>query len=463
MTPDEFLKGKRVLVVGLGLLGGGVETTRWAYCHGAKVTVTDLKSTDELSPSLRSLESVRDKITFVLGEHRQEDFAGADIIIVGPAVPSTNQYIQVAYERGIPLENEASLFFRFCRNPVIGVTGTRGKTTTVTWIHHIIRGTFPSSVLTGNVARDSMLKVLDDLDGTSPVVTELSSFQLEYLPKANKAPRVAVITNIMRDHLNRHGSMEEYVTAKANIFTNQTEQDRLVLKKNDPYTNLLLAKNPRSELHFYDIEELGCSIPSDFENRWGEHNVLNLRAAAHAVRFLGISWNEIGSRIETLPQPRFRQEVVYNDDHITIINDTTATTPDATATALARWAHKGKIILIGGGTDKELEFAEWAKIVQNTLTPGEVVLLEGSATDKMKEALESSFAREVFVGETLQECVHEAVSRARDEKKKTIILFSPSAASFEKFTNEFDRGEQFSKLVNSYLGGSDGKSRARGV
>ena len=148
MTPSEYLKNKKVLVMGLGLLGGGIATTKWLVKHGAKVTVTDLKSRADLSSSIKALGSAAKKIKLVLGKHNESDFKNNQIIVVNPAVPKESPYLKIAREAGAILENEASLFFRFCKNPIIGVTGTRGKTTTANWILHFLKQKFPNSVLT---------------------------------------------------------------------------------------------------------------------------------------------------------------------------------------------------------------------------------------------------------------------------------------------------------------------------
>src|SRR3989344_3617714 len=228
MRPDEYLKGKRVLVMGLGLLGGGVETTRWLLRHGARVTVTDLRDKKTLTPSIKALGKGRN-ITWVLGRHRDADFRAADIVVVNPWVSKNSRYLKIAQKSWAVLENETSLFLRFCKNPVIGITGTRGKTTTATWTHHFLKKKYPRAVLTGNVAKDSLLKVLDRLDGRSPVIAELSSFRLEFLPPAKRSPHIAVWTNLMRDHLNRYPTMRAYAREKENIFKYQRREEVLIV------------------------------------------------------------------------------------------------------------------------------------------------------------------------------------------------------------------------------------------
>lgn len=433
MTRKEFLKNKRVLVVGLGILGGGVATTKWLVKQGAKVTVTDLKSRRELADSIRALGTAGRKVRFVLGRHNQRNFITHDLIVLNPAIPLTSPYVKIARKAGVPLENELTLFLRFCKNPVIGVTGTRGKTTTATWIHHFLKCRFTKSALTGNMAENALLNVLDKLDGKSPVVAELSSFQLELLPSIKRSPQIAVITNLMRDHLNRHATMRAYARAKANIFRYQKKGDVLI--------------NP----DFYKTARVGFKIPKSFRASWGEHNVENLRAAALAAHEAGVSWPKIEQALKSLSTPRLRQEVVYQSRGLTIINDSTATTPDATIAALKRFsAADHPIILIAGGTDKNLEFRKWAGIVKETVAPEHFVLLEGTATKRMLAALPSSFQKSIRTFSTLRQCVAMALRRARLLSRAT-VLFSPGGTSFEKFKNEFDRGKQFNVIVDSTL------------
>ena len=181
--------------------------------HGAEVTVTDNKSRKELANSLKQIGSAGKKVRFVLGGHRVKDFKEAEMVVVNPGVPSENKYVRIAKKNGADLENEASLFFRFCKNPIIGVTGTRGKTTVSNWIAHILRKKFKNVVLAGNSSENPMLKALDRLDGKSPVVLELSSWHLEFLPRAGRSPHIAVITNIYPDHLNRYSGVKSYAAA----------------------------------------------------------------------------------------------------------------------------------------------------------------------------------------------------------------------------------------------------------
>ena len=448
MTPREYLKGKKVLVMGLGLLGGGIAAAKWLVKHGAKVTVTDLKDKKTLAPSVKSLGTAAKKIRLVLGKHNESDFKNHDIVVVNPAVPRPSPFLKIARGSGAALENEASLFFRFCKNPVIGVTGTRGKTTTANWIHYFLKQKYPQSVLTGNSSDNPMLKALDGLDGQSPVVVELSSWHLEILPTAKKSPHIAVITNLYPDHLNRYKNITEYASAKANIFKHQTGDDFLILNKKNNWTRFFLKQKPRGQTLFIPYPTSPFSPPF---TPFGNHNLQNLMTAALAAHTAGLDWSLIKKTVKTLPQIKFREEVIWQNGGLTIINDTTATSPDATVAALKRFAYRGSTsILIAGGTDKNLEFDDWARAVKKFVMPENLFLLEGSATARMLDSLNrigyfKKTAPRLYLN--FNTLLTSGLKRAKIIKGKKILLFSPGAASFEKFKNEFDRGEKFNDFI----------------
>ncbi len=505
MTPTDFLKDKKILVMGLGLLGGGIATAKWLVKHGAKVTATDLKSRTDLADSIKALGSTAKKIKMTLGQHLDSDFRAHQIVVVNPAVPKESPYLKIAREAGARLENEASLFFRFCKNPIIAITGTRGKTTTANWIHHFLKQKFPKAVLTGNSSDHPMLKALDKLDGQTPVVVELSSWHLELLPKSGIAPHIAIITNIYPDHLNRYANLKKYALAKANIFKNQTTDDFLILNKKNKWTKFFINQKPASQILFSDnIEKYLAERPAyrqtrflgknsvknnqferfqgedlgvleisgsllerelvifykNFANKFGEHNLQNLKTAALAAHTAGVSWDLIKKAMKTLPQIKFREEVVYQNNRLTVINDTTATSPDATIAALNRFGNQGRtLILMTGGTNKNLDYKDWAKVVKRFVAEENLFLLDGSATTKMLAELTKIryFKKEPRLFRQLDELLRSTLKSAKISKQKTNVLFSPASASFEKFKNEFDRGEQFNVCLRAALAESSYK------
>ena len=223
------LKDKRVLVMGLGLHGGGLGVTRWLLKQGARVTVTDLRTAEDLKPTLEQLQDVQ--VEFVLGEHRETDFENADLIVRNPGVPRELRYLEIAREQGIPIRMELGLFTELLprgMEQVIGITGTKGKTTTTLMTGAILKRANPKTVVAGNL-RVSALELLDEIDAETPVVLEMSSFQLEEFQELKTSPHIAALTNVYADHLNRYRDIDEYTWAKAQIFLHQAPRDVVIL------------------------------------------------------------------------------------------------------------------------------------------------------------------------------------------------------------------------------------------
>jgi len=469
---NKLIKNKKVLVVGLGILGGGISTCLWLLKHKAKLTITDLKQKKDLEKSLKKLKKYSSKIKLVLGKHNKSDFGKNDIIIVNPGVPiKNNPYLKIAKRKNKLIENEITLFFKFNINPIISVTGTRGKTTITNWIGHLLKGKYSNIIVGGNTPNNPILSFLDKLKMNIPIVLELSSFQLELLKAKYKAPKIAIITNLYRDHLNRHGNMKDYARAKANIFQNQKNTDCLILNYDNKWTKFFLSLKPRSQVYFISHNPLPKAKngifykknkiyfqenkkkklifnASNFLKHWGEHNLENLMTAILASKLFGLTFTQIKKQINSLPQIKFREETIFKNKKLLIINDSSATSPDATIAALKRFKrYKNNLILITGGTDKNLEYDELAKRIKKDILPKNLVILNGSASKKLiKELNKIKYSNKYFVFESLEECFYYSLYQIK-QKKKNIIIFSPAAASFEKFKNEFDRAEQFNKLI----------------
>ena len=503
MEPKEFLKNKRVLVMGLGLLGGGVATSKWLIKHGAKVTVTDSKSEKELDASLKQFTAAEKKnLTLSLGGHREDDFSENDIVVINPAVPKESPFIAVAKKAGKAVENDASFFFRFLGGRTIGVTGTRGKTTITNWIASILSEKYGDVRASGNTPANAFLKEFDRISKTHiPAVAELSSWQLETLSVSERAPHIAVITNLFPDHLNRYKEgIEGYARAKANIFENQTEKDFLILNDGNPWTKFFLSQKPKSQVFYFSKKPLangknGMFAKDDmmifrnggeeknlldikkFAEKMGGHNLENLLATILAVMLFDPKFKITKKMTDSLPQIPFRQEIIFSKGGLTVVNDSAGTSPDATIAILRRfstWTSDVQVILITGGTDKDLEFGGLAKEIKKTLSPSELVLLNGSATKKLIAELEKikfwnnpsatlRTGKKILLFETLEECVDFSFIALKNKpafvrqpadygrRRRGIILFSPGSASFEKFKNEFDRGEKFASIIQTSL------------
>ncbi len=468
----NYFSGKNVVVMGLGLHGGGVSVVRWLLQHGAQVTVTDLKTRKQLGPSLRSLESgiKNQELRFVLGEHQAVDFRNADIVVQNPAVPRESPYLEIARKARVQIENEATLFFKYCKSKnIIGVTGTRGKSTTAAMIAHILkkRFTFHASRfrgrvwLAGNIRTTPMLSIVDRVKPNDWVVLELSSWHLENMGEQKISPHVAVVTNVLDDHMNRYQSKHDYARAKENIVRYQQAGDIAILNKKNPWTKKMAHRTKAKVLWLdnYSITQL-----PNFQDA-GAHNLANARAAAAVARAVGVPLRIIRSSLRTFRGLPDRQEIIRVVRGVTYVNDTTATTPDATIAALQRFSNNELriknqercVVLICGGMDKSLNYKPLIPWIKKMCKA--VVFLPGTATEKIKKLLNyAAPGRHPAKGGgsitelpiTEASSMSAAVSLARTQTSRgDTILLSPAAASFGLFQHEFDRGAQFKKYVPS--------------
>ena len=241
----SFFKNKKITVYGLGLHGGGVGVVKFLVSNGANVIVTDLSNKEKLAPALEKLKGLKN-IKYVLGQHRVEDFTNVDMVIKNPAIAWTDKHVKLALEKKIPVEMDSSLFFKLCKNKIIGVTGTKGKTTTATLIFEILKSAGKNPIKVG-IGQTSVLDKLSLLKKDLVVIFELSSWRLSALGRAKLSPQIAVFKNLMPDHLNYYGTMEKYLQDKKYIFVNQKPQDFLVLNYDDEKLKEISSQAP-SEL-----------------------------------------------------------------------------------------------------------------------------------------------------------------------------------------------------------------------
>lgn len=454
----SYFKNKKITVFGLGLHGGGVGTVKFLVEHGAKVIVTDLKTKEQLAPSLEKLKAFKN-IQYVLGQHRREDFTDVDMVIKTPPVPWSDKHIKIALENKVPVEMDSSLFFKLCKRPIIGVTGTKGKTTSATLIYEILKHSGKNPIKVG-IGQVSVLDKLLLLKKDSIPVFELSSWRLSGLGRAKLSPHIAVFKNIMPDHLNYYGTMEKYFQDKKYIFTNQKAKDWLIFNYDDQMLKEA-AKLASSQLIKFSYEPLKKSrsvfIEDDviyFNNGIdviklvsvkdikipGRHNLSNVMAAIGAAFAWGLTPLEVKKALPQLSGVLHRLEFVRELNGVKFYNDTAATIPDAAISALN--AFEKPIVLIAGGTDKNLDFTDLASEISKKTKS--VVLLKGNATEKLLDKLRKIATTEFLNKIEIVSSMKDAISCANGlAEKGDVILLSPGAASFGLFANEFDRGEQF--------------------
>ena len=459
---NSSFRNLKVTVMGLGLNGGGLASAEFFARAGAEVTVTDLRDQKTLQPSIDALSGY--DIRYVLGRHDIEDFSGADIVIKNPAVRPDSPYLAAAKR----VETDISIFLAENRRPIIAVTGSKGKSTTVSALHYAFRTIFQDADLGGNITVSPLTFLTEEKNSSgSPVILELSSWQLADLRgRGILKPCIAAITNIMHDHQDRYDSMSEYADDKAVIFESQTGDDILFLNGGSDFTGEF-SKNAKSEIYYLSAgtnNSKGASFSPDGYGIWvengigarilsaentlkGQHNKLNLLTAAAILYKYGIDNEIIMGALAEFPGIAHRLEFVTETTGIRWYNDSAATIPEAAAAAVKSFTEP--VHLITGGTDKELDFTVLADALPAAAT---VSLLAGTGTDKLVRLLESR--RICYDGPfgSLKDAVDNVSRRAEKMRSAGRIhnaVLSPGCASFGMFKNEFDRGDQFKDLVRS--------------
>ena len=361
------LKGQRVTVMGLGLFGGGVGAVRFLVREGAVVTVTDLRSKKDLHASVRALNGL--PIAFKLGGHEETDFRNADLIVANPAVPRSSPYLKIAESAGVPITSEICLFVERCPAPIIGITGSSGKTTTTALIGEMLRQKDKRTRVGGNIG-GSLLDELDLLHADVPIVLELSSFQLDRLGDLSWSPHIAVTTNFAPNHIDIHGSLQAYRRAKQQIVRHQTKNDWTIVNGEDAEVSRWAGAGQRvvfavegggdvfvreGKIQHAIGGETRTVCPVDTLSLPGRHNLANALAATGAAVISGVSEKNIADVLQTFQGVPHRLEQVAKINGVLYVNDSIATSPDRTRTALMAYDDR-RIVLIAGGYDKGIAF-----------------------------------------------------------------------------------------------------------
>lgn len=432
--------------MGLGLLGRAVGDAQFLAQNGADLVVTDLKGADELRASLAVLEPYP-RVKYRLGGHDTADFQNRDFILKAAGVPFDSPYIKEAEKNGIPVKMSASWFAKLAGVPVVGVTGTRGKSTTVAMLYDIMKAAHSTGsgqagmnvLLGGNVRGVSTLALLPDVTPDSIALMELDSWQCRGFGDEDISPSVAVFTTFFDDHLNYYrGNRTHYFEDKAHIFLHQESSDTLVASKD-------VAEKIRNEYGSRIRSTLVIADDRPFPKGWtlqipGDHTILNAQCALSAARALGIDDDVTKAALAGFQGVPGRLEMIRDVRGVRIYNDTTSTTPEATIAGLSALDTGNKnIILILGGADKGLTMDALVALAKKKAK--KIILLSGTGTDRVKDSLP---------GVSVYDELHHALQDAMDSAHAgDIVLFSPAFASFGMFKNEFDRGDQFVVAVNA--------------
>ena len=536
----EFFSGKTVLVMGLGRFGGGVDVAKFAVAGGAKVIVTDSASPEKLGDSMEQLAEFP-AIEFHLGSHDPADFESADVVVANPAVAPDNEFLEIARRCGKCVTSQMNIFFELCPATIIGITGANGKSTTAALTAHLLRSAFPGTAnqessiehrassiehrvssiehqsssiehrapsikhrassienvwLSGNIGERPLLAIIDRITPADLVVLELSSFQLEQLAQIERAPKIALLTNLTPNHLDRHGTFENYCAAKRNIFKFQN------LDKNSPAVSVFNAEDEigaewfekyKSDPGRLCIKFSADDVPPHIRRAFplpGRANLSNLAAALAVAGYFRVPDNLIAACLPEFKPLPHRLELVAEINGVRWYNDSIATTPPSAIAALD--AFDCPRIIIAGGYDKNLPFDE---LGQKIAAAAKAAILIGRTAQKIADAIRSAQAAPAIRNAQvslrapdpiLRKCpkkdslsmslrgakrrrnlkerdtryeipdtkvefaasLAEAVDlAARLAENGDVVLLSPACASYDMFDNFQHRGRHFASLV----------------
>ena len=483
MTGISAFSGLRALVVGLGREG----TALAAYLagHGLSVTATDVQSAQKLAAVLPPLEEVG--VSLVLGEHPLSLLDAVDILFVSPGIPLEIPFLQEARARGIPLSAESRLFCHLCPAPIVAVTGSSGKTTTVTLVGKMMEADGRKTWVGGNIGQP-LISVVDQITPDDAVVMELSSFQLEYfhaqlnkrvsvvhLPHPQAAaltalldswsPPVGAILNITPNHLDRHPSMKHYVAAKRAVVDYQDSNGKAIMSLDNDLTRTIghqLGNRTRwfsleaqmrkgaalvdNSIVLLDAEGTPQRVVRTNEVQLrGEHNLNNVLAACLLAREAGVSIDAMRRAITEFSGVAHRLQWVRERNGVNYYNDSIATSPERMVAALRSFDEP--IVLLAGGRDKHLPWDEAARVIMKRTRQ---LILFGEATEIIARAVERARQRVTANGPALhrvvnlEEAVHLAAQVAHPGD---VVLLSPGCASYDAFKDFAERGEKFKEFV----------------
>jgi len=447
------LSGRCALIVGFGRSGRA--SAAFIKRGGGQVRVVDRADTPELRSELE-----RAGLPGRLGAHSDADLKGVDLVIASPGVPWDAPLLEAARGRGIAVTSELDLFFQACPCPIVGITGTNGKTTTTALAAEVLRAGGLSVLRGGNIG-ETVLDRLDQLTPASWVVLELSSFQLESITRPRL--RVGVILNITPDHLDRHRSFERYVEIKARAITFMQPGDHAVLNADDPTVPALEARwGTRGAVVRFSTKRAGMGTVVGVTNGWiqlggqpvmpvkdmplpGEHNLSNALAAVGAGHAAGVAPARMAEAVRAFPGVEHRLELVGTFSGIRWYNDSKATNPDSTLKALAAFGEP--IVLIAGGRNKGIDLDPLAKAIAGRAA---ALIAIGETGKELAAGVRARGLAKVGLAIDLRDAVRQARAAARPGD---VVLLSPAFASYDMFTDFEDRGRRFKAAVLEEVGG----------
>lgn len=433
--------------MGLGRFGGGVDSALFAAKTGGRVLVTDLAGESELTDSLDALKGVA--VEYRLGEHRDEDFSGTDILVINPAVPPDNRFVQIARKAGALITSQIELFFQLCTAPIVGITGANGKSTTTSLTAHLLNAGSRRVWLGGNIGHQPLLDIVDEIDKNDIVVLEISNFQLEQLACIQASPHIALITNLTANHIDRHGTFEEYCRVKEGIFKYQK------CDPNDPSVSVFNAEDSITRVWYQKyLSQPGRScltfcaddVPEEYAKLFqlpGRANRSNLAAALAIVSRFDIDLSSVEKAIATFKGLPNRCQLIAEVRGVRWYDDSKATTPISTMAAL-NGIDEPKI-LIAGGYDKKISFAEMGNCIAKR---AKAVVLVGQTAAKIADAIRLPGQTDCII--KYADSMEQAVRIANETAVSgDVVLMSPACASYDMFKNYIQRSEIFIEAVKA--------------
>ena len=443
----QKLKSKTVVVMGMGKTGIALSNFLIGKCK--ELIVTD-------SHNVNSLDSyISSNVRTEFGGHKKETFQKCDLLIVSPGVPEDNFFVQIAFASGVEVVSEIEFAWRLSNIPLVSITGTNGKTTTLTMLSEILANSDFRISVGGNIGRPLIDVVQNETNDLDFILCEVSSFQLEL--SSSLRPYLAMITNVTEDHIGRHKSIEDYLSVKTKLLCNQKKNDVKIINSDDPITKHLEFEGEQETLTFsrkgevekgsfvkndkiYIISDDTIQEVCDISEIYlpGLHNLENLLGACAAGSFLGadiVSMKRTAINFKGLPH---RMEVISKKNDITWINDSKATNVGSTKMSLL--SLRGNVILIAGGFDKNSNLEYILPAVKSKVIK---IFLIGDSAKRFYEFFQSEVETEIIFN--LEDAVSIISKRAISGQT---VLFSPACSSFDQFDDYIQRGNAFRELVN---------------
>lgn len=462
MEPNEFY-GKKILVLGAGI--SGMSVAQLLRKLGAVVTLSDAKSAAALNKDFSGLTGAG--VILSLGNQDEQLLTEVDYIVLSPGISIYIPLVKAAHNKGIIVMSEIEVAYRLCRASIIAVTGTNGKTTTTTLIGEMLKTTGQEVVVGGNIGL-ALSQEVAEVSAAGIVAAEISSFQLEGVSKFR--PHIAAILNITPDHLDRHHSMDIYISMKERIFAGQTAEDYIILNYDDKIVRGMADRAPSQVMFFSRQAELPAGIfvkngiitlkwqgrtdevcPVEQLKIRGAHNVENALAACGAAFLAGVDLADMANTLREFPGVEHRIEPVAVINNVAYYNDSKATNPESSIKALESFP--GNIILIAGGKDKNTDLTEFMSLIKEKV---DQLILLGEAKERFKQAAVQLGVQNIHEAASFAGAVRLAHALA---KPPQVVLLSPACASYDMFDNYEQRGRVFKDLVRKQESGVEVRSQ----